>query len=133
MTQIEIADRLLWPIWTGINSRYKAKYARNIWQQLEDNIRSAAYTSSLPKFYETLCRRLDIAVRAKDQAALGEAIGCGEDRQILRCIRDETTYLVLLVRVRNDERRERMKAELQEADEDSLFRPAGDGALVDHA
>lgn len=45
-----------------------------------------------------------------------EAISLGETRTVLKCIRDETTYLVLLVRVRNDERRANAKEQREEED-----------------
>ena len=131
MTQKEIAERLLWPIWRGIPDGYKSKYARNIWTQFESNLRSAAYTSSLSRFAEKIRLKLDIEVRKDDSALYTEALGAADERAVLKCIRDETTYLVLLVRVRNDERKavakekfeetERLDRELKEKDENTLF------------
>jgi len=133
MQATEIAEKILWPIWRGIPDGYKAKYARNIWQQLENNLRSAAYTSDLARFAEKIRLSLDVQFRKADIAIFTEAITTGDARAVLKQIRDETTYLVLLVRVRNDERRadakekredeERLDRELKEEEprENTLF------------
>lgn len=111
MDQQRIADDLLWPIWRGVDSAYKVRYARNIWQQFEDNIRSAAYTSRLAPFYDALCRRLNVRVRADEAERVNAIIASGEDRAVLKALRDETTYLVLLVRLKNEERKADYAAE----------------------
>lgn len=111
-----IAADLLTPIWRGIPSDYKSKYRTNIWQQFEDQIRAAAYTSRLGVCYDTLCRKLDVTIRAEHAAAVQAVLTSGQDRAVLKALRDETTLLVLLVRVANEER----KAE-READQASLF------------
>lgn len=100
-----IAAELLWPLWRGIPADYKAKYARNIWEQFENNIRSAAYTGQVATFYDNICRRLAISPRSEDSAALAVILQSGEDRTILKALREETGYLSLLVRIRNDERK----------------------------
>jgi hypothetical protein len=111
MTAEQIRDDLLYPCWRGIADGYKQKYARNIWPQFEDNIRSAAYTSSLAKFLESLVRKLNIEFRAEDVPRINQIFAAGEDRNILAMLRNETTMLVLLVRLKNDERRERIETE----------------------
>jgi len=90
------------------------RYARNIWQQFEDNIRSAAYTSSLAKFFDVLCRRLSIDIRADDVRAVGEMLSNADQHSVLRALRDETTALVLLVRLKNEERKAEFKKERDE-------------------
>lgn len=105
MNQERIANDLLYPLWRGIDSGYKAKYARNIWQQFEDNIRSAAYTSKLGMFVDSISRRLSISVRGEDVERLNLALAAGNDRETLKLLRDETTLLVLMVRLKNDERK----------------------------
>lgn len=105
MEHQQIVDSLLWPAWRGIPGEYKAKYARNIWQQFEDNIRSAAYTSSLRRCFEALSLRLNISIGTEDIRSVTAILTSGEDREILRTLRDETTTLVLMVRVKNDERK----------------------------
>jgi hypothetical protein len=104
MTHDDLVTAVLTPLWRGLDADYKRKYARTIWQQFEDALRSAAYTSSLAQWYETLHRKLAIRVRSDDQAGIAAVIGSGHDRLVLRMIRDETSYLVVLVRVANDER-----------------------------
>lgn len=70
-------------------------------------------------------------MRKDDSALYTEALGSADERMVLKCLRDETTYLVLLVRVRNDERKAvakekfeengRLDRELKEEGENTLF------------
>lgn len=106
MTHQEIADNLLTPIWRGIPESYKKRYFRNIWQQFEDNIRSAAYTSTLSKFLSNITARLGVALSEGDSAKVVSATTCGDDRAALKMLRDEATLLVLMVRVANEERKQ---------------------------
>ena len=112
-----IADSLLWPLWRGIPDGYKMKYAMSIWNQFEDNLRSAAYTSSLSKFLGTVCQRLGIDITSKELAGVQAVIGSDEDREVLRKLRNETTHLVLLVRLRNEERKKEVAAAQAAKDE----------------
>lgn len=98
------ALRLLIPVWRGLDSNYKSKYARSIWQQFEDNIRSAAYASTVSRFYNNLCSRLAIAIDARGVADVNAvlAISGAEERALLRQLRDETSTLALMVRLEND-------------------------------
>lgn len=105
MTNQEIADNLLWSVWRGIPDAYKRKYARNIWEQFENNIRNAAYTSSLSRFFTDLCSRLMVSIGAGDSEGVAHALTGGEDRAVLRALRDEATTLTLLVRLKNEERK----------------------------
>jgi hypothetical protein len=138
----EIANRLLWPLWRGIPDGYKSKYARSIWAQFENNLRSAAYTSSLSKFLATICTRLDIEINSKELSDVTSIAGAEDDRDILKKIRDETTYLVLLVRTRNEQRKAEYAAKIAATDEnrkeeesnaDIGIRGDSNGALFDLA
>lgn len=104
----ERAADLLEIVWLGIPNDYKSRYRMSIWQQFEDNVRSAAYTSSLGKFVNSLCQKLQANVgRNNEHREVAQAIlNGGEDKAILKLMRDETTLLVLMIRVRNQERRE---------------------------
>jgi hypothetical protein len=114
------ATELLEIIWLGIPSDYKSRYRRSIWQQFEDNIRSAAYTSNLGKFISSLCQKLNANIgRNSEERARADAIlQEGNTRAILKLLREETTLLVLIVRVANQERREAWEAEHQELKEE---------------
>jgi hypothetical protein len=84
-----------------------------IWQQFEDQIRSAAYTSSLGKFISSLCSKLgaDVGRNEVDRKLAEGILNGGRDQKLLKLMRDETTLLVLMVRVANQERREAWEAE----------------------
>jgi predicted glycosyltransferase len=106
MTNQQIAEQLLWPCWRGIPDGYRMDYARNIWQQFENQIRSAAYTSSLSKFFESLSAKLGIQIRSVDVAKVAAALNDPDEAATLRKLRNETKMLVLLVRVQNQKRKE---------------------------
>jgi hypothetical protein len=57
-----------------------------------------------------------VVIRADDVHSVNEALNASEDRVIMRALRDETTTLVLMVRLRNDERRSAIQREKQEAE-----------------
>jgi hypothetical protein len=108
----QTAADLLMLIWRGIPPDYKSRYRMNIWEQFENQVRSAAYTSNLAKFVSSLCLKLAATVgTTPEDRQIAEAIlNGGQDRAILKLLRDETTLLVLMVRVANQERREEWEA-----------------------
>lgn len=101
---------LLTPLWRGLSAEYKAKYARNIWQQFEDNIRAAAYTSRLSRFYNSICSRLEISLTAADLPDVLAGITHDDERRLLRQLREETATVVLMVRLENEARKDEWKA-----------------------
>jgi hypothetical protein len=111
MTHEELAEKLLTPLWRGIPPDYKAKYARNIWEQFENNLRSAAYTARLPEFLQHVTARLGIRLTEPHLAGVVEVVsGAPEPRRVLKMLREDTTLLVLLVRVANEQRRDALAA-----------------------
>lgn len=113
MTELQqkVAD-LLMIIWRGIPLDYKRKYL-NIWEQFEANIRSAAYTSSLGKFINSLCLKMnaDIGKNANDRSLADKILAELPARETLKLLREETTLLVLMVHVANQEKRAAWEAE----------------------
>lgn len=103
----QMAMELLWIVWRGIGSTYKSRYRQTIWEQFENTVRAAAYTNNLGKFINSLCSKLDVQIRGTQEIAIAEQIlNSGNDKALLKLFRDETTLIVLMVRVRNQERRE---------------------------
>lgn len=90
----------------------------NIWRQFEEQIKSAAYTNNLGKFVNSLCGRLnaDLGRNAEDRQAVSQILTGGNDRALLKLLHEETTLLVLMVRVANQERRDEW--ELLHSEED---------------
>lgn len=110
MTHEEVAENLLTPLWQGIPSEYKAKYARNIWEQFQNNIRSAAYTAHAPQFLSKIANRLAINLSESGAASVSDVISSAPERELLKMLREDTTLLVLMVRVANEARRESWKS-----------------------
>jgi hypothetical protein len=124
----EKAAALLMAIWRGVPSDYKSRYRRSIWQQFEDNVRAASYTSNLGKFVNSICSKLGAQIKSEDSAAAEAILNGGDDRALLKLMREETTLLVLMVRVVNQERQERWKAEQAEREaEEAAMRQPGFG------
>ena len=119
MTELQQqAANLLAAIWRGVPADYKSRYRMSIWQQFEDQIRSAAYTNNLGKFVNSLCLKLGATV-GRNEAERREAfavLDTAEAGPLLKLMREETTLLVLMVRVQNQERREEWDARQAEED-----------------
>lgn len=109
-----VGEYLLWPLFRCIGSEYKEKYKRDIWQQFENNIRSAAYTSKLRVFYQNICSSLPIEMEQQYQGKIRKILESGEDKKVLTWLRDEVAYMVLIARAKNERRKEAYR-------EDSLF------------
>lgn len=114
----EQAAQLLGLIWRGTPADYKSRYRRTIWQQFEDQVRSAAYTGNLGRMVNSLCLRLGatLGTNAEDREQAGAMLAVADERALLKLLREETTLIVLMVRIANQERqaqaRERIEAEL---------------------
>lgn len=118
----DLIATLIRSIWDGVPRDYKSRYRLTIWDQFENEIKSAAYTSSLPVFVTRLCQRLGASLgRTPEERAVVESIlKHGEDKTVLRIIREETAYLVLLVRIDNQEKRDEWKAKTAEESGEQL-------------
>lgn len=119
----ETAADLLHILWRGVPGDYKRRYRMNIWQQFEDQVRSAAYTASLARFANALCRKLQIAAgrNAEDRRRLEAILNGGNDRDLLKLLREQTTLIVLMVRLRQEEARERAKYVSEDEEEQKLI------------
>ena len=135
----EIANNLLWPLWRGASDAYKAKYARTIWVQFEERVRSSAYTSSVSKFIEAFGRKMQVEIRKDDLSVINTCVSEYEEHATLSALRNETTALVLMVRLKNEERKAEYQAKARERreeqalDEDLFSEGPSDGPLFDLA
>lgn len=116
-TQQNIADNLLTPLWRGLPDAYKMRYARNIWNQFEDAVRSSAYTSDLNRFVDTFCRKSGVEIGKEGTGTVAEFLRTADSRQTLKLLREETTVLVLLVRLENEKRKAEWKERKRENEE----------------
>lgn len=102
----QTALRLVAPLWRGLDPDYKGKYRRTIWGQFENQIRSAAYTTTLSLWYSRICSRLPIDVREIDTVDVQAVLMGGADRGLLRLLRDEAPTVVTMLRVEVEAARE---------------------------
>lgn len=116
----QMTTTLLRFIWEGIPADYKSRYRMTIWEQFENEIRAAAYTSSLPKFINTICLRLraDIGHTSSGRALAEVILRDADEAAMLKMLREETTLLVLMVRVGNEEKRSAWTQEHEEITEE---------------
>lgn len=114
ITQEFVSEHLLFPLFRCLSDTYKEKYKRDIWNQFENNIRSAAYTSKLRVFYQNIVSSMPIDVQQQYQAKIRTIIESGQDKTVLNWLRDECAYMVLIARQKNERRKDAFK-------EDNLF------------
>lgn len=79
----------------------------------------------MSKFVNSLCSKLDIAILVKDSVAATDLTTALPDRAALKCLREETTLLALMVRVKNQERKEEYESRLSEYEEEQEIERAG--------
>lgn len=119
ITQQMIGEELLFPLFRCLGSEYKERYKKDIWEQFENNIRSAAYTAKLTTFFENITRSMPIVLERQYADPVVKIIQSKMDKTILNWLREETTYLVLLARMKNEERKEAFKARQNAQADDS--------------
>lgn len=90
-------------------------------------MRSAAYTGNLGKFVSSLCSKLGATVgRNEEERRQAMAVlETAEAGPLLKLMREETTLLVLMVRIRNQERRDEWEA--AHVGDENLEEGQGDG------
>lgn len=109
ITQEQVAEKLLWPLWRCVTDDYKSRYKREIWDHFENAVRSAAYTGSLRTYLANFQGRIPCDLQAQYMADIKHVIDTKCDFDILNWLRDETTYMVMLIRLKNQERKEALE------------------------
>lgn len=100
---LAVHQSMNWDVWGTKRLKY--------WSILTDNVRSAAYTNSLPRFINSLCSKMQIASLGRNRGQRSELDGLlsalppEDERRLLRLFREEATTLVLQTRVWIEERR----------------------------
>lgn len=105
-TEDMIAEKLLWPLWRCVSDDYKTKYKKDVWDHFENAVKSAAYTGSMKVFLSNFQKRLPVDLQAQYAKDIMSIADSGNDDEMLNLLRQETTYLVMVVRLRNQDRRE---------------------------
>lgn len=113
-TQDEIAQMFLWGLWRSIDSDYKIKYAKDCWTHFENAIKSASNCGNLKSFLAFFQRRLPTMLKNEFLEDFHAILNCNQDEEILNWFRTESTYMYLVVRLKNDELKELFKANEEE-------------------
>ncbi len=106
MTREDVADNLLWGLWRCIEDSYKDKYFKDVWANFENAIRSASYTDNIAIFLDNIKTRIPITMELQYLDDIKKVIDENNDEEILGWIRNESMYMMMLVRIRNQERKE---------------------------
>ena len=128
MTHEQVAEKLLWSLWRCVEDGYKERYKREIWDHFENAIRSAAYTAKLSTFLSNFKNRIPVIFEAQFMKNIQLIVESGFDSEILNWLRDETTYMVMLCRLKNQERSEAYKESVAEK---SISEKNGDELPID--
>ena len=95
---------LLLSIWHSKDwDKVSASRRMKIYDEFSSKILSSAHTSDMRRFLENLCRKWGI--RSLPDPYILEILNKYEDRKMLKSLREETTYLVLLMRSMIEERK----------------------------
>lgn len=111
ITQQQVAENLIYPLFRCIDEEYKSKYYRELWDQIENSIRSASYCSRLPQFYQNFLKKIPTYPQQKYMAQIRSVVDCGLDKTVLTWLREETSYIMLLARMLNEDRKQQFKKE----------------------
>lgn len=123
LTQEDVAEKLLWGLWRSISDDYKMKYPRDIWDHFENAIRSASYTGNLKGFLTLFQRRLPLDLQAQFAKDIKAVLESEQDEQILEWLRTESTYMMMLVRLKNQQRKDDFKAYQEQMNEQNNEQP----------
>lgn len=102
--------------WRNVDfDRWRAHRMR-VWSQFTDRLRLAATTTStLSRFWTTFCAAMG-SENPSDQGqrqALGNVLSGGNDRAVLRVLRQDTDLVTLMVRLRSEDRRASRQAQME--------------------
>lgn len=106
LTQEEVAEKLLFPLFRCLDENFKKRYVRDIWDQFENGLKSASYTESLKVFVDKITKRLPITLQMQYAESITEVLRSGQDEEILHWLRYETTYMMLTCRLLNQDRKQ---------------------------
>ena len=109
MTTEETVIAALYAVWRGVDFEYKKQYRTKIWRMFNSALRAAAKTSGkdTKKFISKLMRKMQ-SIPDKDLAHIKALIAL-DAREVLRMVRQESEYLVVMVRLMNEEQKEKEK------------------------
>lgn len=106
MTHEEMAEKLLYPLWRCVSSDFKERYKADAWGMFENFLKSSACSENLHKFFDQFKRLMPIDWQHQYEKSVLEVLQSGEDYLVLHALRTECSYLVLLTRDLNNQRKE---------------------------
>jgi hypothetical protein len=104
-----MAVTLAWALWRGMDADYKRKYARVVWDQFQTRLQGEAMTTAdLGQYVSSVSSKLGVAHLGEggDLEEIDAILRAGQDRPVLRALRDRTALVVVRVRLLNEARKE---------------------------
>lgn len=114
MTHEEIAGNLLFPLWRCVDDDFKNKYKGDAWGIFENFLKTSACNENLKQFFEKLKRLLPMSWQYQYEKQILSVLQSGKDDAVLAALRSECSYLVLLTRALNNERKQIMKEKYED-------------------
>ena len=109
ISQQEVIESLLWPLWRCVDDSYKERYKREVWEHFENALKSASYTARLSTFLTNFQKRIPADLQAQYMQQMVIVLNAPNQKEILNWLRDDTSYMCAILRLKNQERREAFK------------------------
>ena len=121
LTPEVVAEDFIYHIWRCADSKLKNRYGMHSWSIFSSFVYSSACKPSLPEFLDQLNRLLPMEWYPENYKAALAFIASYKDADVLKIIRSQNAYLILIVRAKNTEAKE---AYLQEKDKKKAAKTA---------
>lgn len=102
----EIAENLLFPIWESIDTDYKKKYSKNIWEQFENQILFCLFTKDIQNFVTKIKKSLPCQLNLENSEKIYFFSQSVDNEEVMKLIRQKSNYLIFLVRKLRDEKQQ---------------------------
>lgn len=131
ITQEIVAEKLLWPLWRCITDDYKGTYKKDCWEHFENAIKSASYTGSLKVFLTNFQKRIPVDLQAQYTKDILSIVEAKEDEQVLDWLRTEATYMVMIIRLKNQDKQDAYKEKQEIKETYGKLTITDDGEIIE--
>lgn len=120
MDKYQIATLILSAIWSAIDWETVSPSRRmNIYKEFASKVKSAAASQSLSVFFERLLQKMGIGGISQFQNDTIASILKANNPEVLQAFREETQFLVILLRQQNEEKNDKRKAKKEKSESDA--------------
>jgi hypothetical protein len=103
----DLIVRAVYAIYRGINPEYRSQYGKTIWQQMETRLAFYARQRSVELMLSGMARKLQSSLGyTQEDFEVVKQLSQSEQSEILRICRQETAYIIAMVRLMHQEWKE---------------------------